>query len=172
MAKLKADISRDIEPTVFIEQEYVRDVVYHTWNIRRYQRITTGILNNGLRKALELILAEIILPPSTVMVVERWRSARHLSHAWLLDPESKRQVAGLLKEAGLAESAIEAKAYTLVAGELENANRMLEFAREGRDRALRSIAKYRKSLALQLRRNSDRVLAADQVPLIAGGEEN
>ena len=106
------------------------------------------------------------------MVVERWRSARHLSHAWLLDPESKRQVAGLLKEAGLAEFAIEAKAYTLVAGELENANRMLESAREGRDRALRSIAKYRKSLALQLRRNSDRVLAADQVPLIAGGEEN
>jgi hypothetical protein len=77
-----------------------------------------------------------------------------------------------LKEAGLDESAIEAKAYTLVADDLEKANRMLESAREGRDRALRSIAKYRKSLAAQLRRNSDRVLGADQVPLIAGGEEN
>ena len=83
-----------------------------------------------------------------------------------------RRVASLLKEAGLDEFAIEAKAYTLVADDLENANRMLKSAREGRDKALRSIAKYRKSLAVQLRRNSDRALVADQAPLIAGGEEN
>jgi hypothetical protein len=171
-AKLRADISQDIEPIDFIEREYVQDVVYHTWDIMRYQRVTTGILNIALRKALAQILSEILLPPSTFMVVERWKSSQQLSHGWLLDPESKRQVSSLLKEAGLDESSIEAKAYTLVADDLEKANRMLESAREGRDRALRSIAKYRKSLAAQLRRNSDRVLAADQVPPIAGGQEN
>ena len=57
---------------------------------------------------------------------------------------SNRQVASLLKEAGLDEFAIEAKAYTLVADDLENANRMSKSAREGRDKALRSIAKYRR----------------------------
>ena len=172
LAKLRADIRQGIEPTDFIERGYVEDTVYHTWDIMRYQRVTTGILNNALRKALAGILSEILLPPSTARAIECWVSSQRLSHGWLLDPESKCQVISLLKEAGLDESAIEAKAYTLVADDLEKANRMLESAREGRDRALRSIAKYRKSLAAQLRRNSDRVLAADQVPLIAGGEEN
>jgi hypothetical protein len=172
LAKVRADIRQGIEPTDFIEREFVEDMSYHTWDIRRYQRITTGILNNALRRALALILSEILLPPATAWAVKCWMSSQHLSHGWLLDPESKRQVSSLLKEAGLDESAIEAKAYTLVADDLENANRMLESAREGRDKALRSVAKYRKSFAVQLRRNSDRVLAADQVPLIAGGEEN
>ena len=172
LAKLRADVQRGIVPTDFIERGFVEDIEYHTWDMRRYQRVVTGILNNALRKALAQILNEILLPPATAMAIKCWMSAQRLSHGWLLDPESKRQVASLLKEAGLDESAIEAKAYTLVSDDLEKANRMLKSAREGRDKALRSIAKYRKSLAVQLQRNSDRVLAADQVPLIAGGEEN
>ena len=172
LAKLQADIRQGIEPADFIERGFADDIAYHTWDIMRYQRVTTGILNNALRKALAQILSEILLPPSTTMAIKCWMSSQRLSHGWLLDPDSKRQVSSLLKEAGLDQSAIEAKAYTLVADDLEKANRMLESARDGRDRALRSIAKYRKSFAAQLRRNSDRVLAADQIPLIAGGEEN
>jgi hypothetical protein len=171
LAKLRADIE-SIDPTDFIERKFVDDIVHHTWDVMRYQRVTTGILDNALRRALAQILYEILLPPSTARAIECWMSSQRLSHGWLLDPESKRQIVSLLKEAGLDESAIEAKAYTLVADDLENANRMLKSAREGRDKALRSIAKYRKSLAVQLRRNSDRVLVADQAPLIAGGEEN
>ena len=67
LAKLRADIRQGIEPIDFIEREYVQDIVYHTWDIMRYQRVTTGILNNALRKALAQILSEILLPPSTVM---------------------------------------------------------------------------------------------------------
>ena len=170
-AKIRAEITQDIRPIDFIEREYVEDVVCHTWDVILYQRVKTGILNNALRRTLALILNEILLPP-TSMVVESWKASQNLSHGWLTDPESKRQVSILLKEAGLDESAIEAKAYTLVADHLEKANRMLNSAREGREKALRSLAKYRKSLAIQLRRNSDLVLAADEVPLIANGGMN
>ena len=38
---------------------------------------------------------------------------------------------------------------------------MLNFARDGRDKALRTLAKYRKSLAAIVRQNADRVLAED-----------
>jgi hypothetical protein len=171
-AKIRAEIIQGIKPTDFIERGFVEDVVCHTWEVMRYEIVKTGILNNALRKALALILNEILLPPSTAKAVECWRSARILSHGWLIDPESKRQVSILLKEAGLDESAIEGKAYTLVVDYLEKANRMSNSAREGRDKALRSLAKYRKSWAVQLRANSDRVLAADEVPLIANREEN
>lgn len=166
LAKLQAEIERDIYPTDIIERGFVDDIVSHTWEIWRYERVATGIHNNALRKALAYILYEILLPSSKAMAIECWMSAQRLSHGWLIDPETKRQVATLLKEAGLDESAIEARAYTLVADHLSNANRMSKSAREGRDRALRSIAKYRKSLAAQLRRNSDRALVADQTPLI------
>src|ERR1700692_3666152 len=159
LAKIRAEITQDIQPIDFIEREYVEDVVCYTWDIMRYQRVKTGILNNALRTALAQILNEILLPPSTAMAVKCWMASQHLSHGWLLDPESKRRVSSLLKEAGFDESAIEAKAYTLVAADLEKADRMLNSAREGRDKALRSLAKYRKSLAIQLRRNSDLVLA-------------
>jgi hypothetical protein len=172
LAKLRADIEGSIDPTDLIERGFVDDTVYHTWDIMRYQRVANGILDNALRRALAQILNEILLPPSTAMADESWMSSQRLSHGWLVDPATNRQLASLLKEAGFDESAIEAKAYTLVADDLENANRMLNSARDGRDKALRSIAKYRKSLAVQLRRTSDRVLIADQAPLIAGGKEN
>lgn len=172
LAELEADIIECINPTDFIERDYVEDIVHHTWHIRRYQRVATGIINNALRQALAQILNEILLPPSARWADKTWTSSQCLSHGWLLDPESKRQVATLLREAGLDASAIEAKAYTLVADDLENANRIVEFAQEGREKALRRIAKYRKSFAVQLRRVSDRALEEDQAPLTARDEEN
>jgi transcriptional regulator of heat shock response len=171
LARLRAEITQDIRPIDFIEREYVEEVVCHTWDIRQYQRVKTGTLNYELRTALAQILNEILLPP-TAMVLESRKASQNLSHGWLIDPESRRQVSILLQEAGLDESAIEAKAYTLVADDLEKANRMLNSAREGREKALRWLAKYRKSLAIQLRRNSDLVLAADEAPLVAGGVTN
>lgn len=171
LANLQAEILGDFRPTDFVERELVKDVIHHTWNMRRYRRVETGIQENALRSGLAQILNEILLPPSTANADRCLISSQSLSHGWLLGPED-RQVASLLKEAGLDESSIEAKAYTLVADDLEKAKRMSESAREGRDKALRSLAKYRKSLAEHLRQNSDRVLAADQAPSIADGEKN
>jgi len=72
-----------------------------------------------------------------------------------------------LRKAGLDESAIEAQAFCLVADDLEKARLMVNSAEDGRDKALRSIDKHRKNFAKRLRRASDRVLAADQVPSMA-----
>jgi hypothetical protein len=172
MAKLRAEVESGIGPTDFIERGFVEDIVRYTWDIKRYERVETGILNNALRKALAQILNEILLPPSAAWAHKCWMSAQQLAHGWLLDPQTNRQVASQLKEAGLDESAITAKAQALVAGDIANARRMVESARVGRDRALRSLAKYRKSLAVHLRRNSDRALAADQAPLLTKAQEN
>jgi hypothetical protein len=173
LAKLEAEISQDLEPSDFMERQWVQDILYCTWCIIFYERVVTNILNNALRNALTGILNEILLPPSSnPRTLKALVASKQLAYGWLLDAESKRQVSALLKEAGLDESAIEAKAYILVADHLEKANRMLNSQREARDKALRSIAKYRKSVAVLLRRNSDRVLAADKVSFIANGEMN
>jgi hypothetical protein len=172
LARIRAEITQDIEPADFIERECAEDMTFVTWEIRLHRRVKTGTLNNAMREALAQILYEILLPPSADRAVECRKSADNLSHGWLIDPESKRTVSNLLEEAGLDESAIEAKAYTLVADDLEKVDRLLNSALDRRDKILRSLAKYRRSLSVLFRRNSDRVLAADEVPLIANGEEN
>jgi hypothetical protein len=171
LAKLLADLSRDIEPRDSIERTYVEDGAYHVLEIMRYRRIKTGILNNALKTALVQILRQIQFPPSTGLSYKYWLAPERLAYDWLFDQEGKRRVMSLLQEAGFDESAIEAAAYRLVADDLEKAGRMLDNAQERRDKALRAIAKYRKSFADQLRRSCDRVLAADETPRIANDEE-
>lgn len=169
--ELRAAFEKDLNPADSIERQYVDEIVNHTWNIRRYQRIETGIHNNALREGLEKILQQLLLPPLT-RVDECLMSSKRLSWEWLVDPESDRKITSQLEEAGFDKSAIEAEACKLVADHLKNANRMAEFARESRDKALRSIAKYRKTLAFQLRQTSDSVLAADRAPLVPTDGEN
>jgi hypothetical protein len=171
-AKLHADFTECINPTNVIERGYVNEMAHHTWEIMRYQRIATGILNNALRRALALLVNEILLPPSLAMGQESWMPAQQIAYEWLLDLDTNRRSASMLKEAKYDESAIEAKAYTLVGDDLEHVNRLLRAAQDGRDKVLRSIAKYRKSFADQLRQSSDSLLVADEVSLIASGEDN
>ncbi|SHH72090.1 hypothetical protein [Bradyrhizobium erythrophlei] len=169
--KILAAISQDIGPIDFLERIWVQEAAFYTWDTMRYRRVKTGILDNALTKALERILNRVKFPGPLSMNgklhLEDRKASEILAHEWLNDPEGRRRVLSLLEEAGFDESAIEAEAYTMVAKDLENADRMLKAAQEGRDKALRSLAKYRKSLAAHVRRNSDRVLAADEAPSIA-----
>lgn len=171
--KLKADFVEDLNPTNAIERRFVDEIVQYTWEIERYQRIEAGIHNGALRRAVALSLYEIVLPPSTGRVCnKRWLSSQSLAYEWLVDPQSNRRVTSQLKEAGHDESVIDGKAHVLEADNISHANRMVKSAQEGRDRAFRSLAKFRKSFAVQLRQNSDRVLAVDRAARIAGGEED
>jgi hypothetical protein len=176
LAKMLADISEGIGPVDVFERIYVRDVAFYNWEMMRYQRIITATLNNALRRALERILQRIVIPYSIFMkpeiFVESWKSSERLSHGWLIDPGDQRQVSLLLEESGFDESAIEAEAYTMVADQLECAHRMLKINEEGRERVLRSLAKHRKRLAADVRRNANRILAADQAPAIANPTVN
>ena len=160
---LRAEISQDIRPKSFMEKLYVSDIAYHTWQIMRYRRIKTGLLNNELGAALARILRQIQLPPSFFLLpVENMMAPKNLAYQWLSDPEIKRCVSSQLQESGTDKSAIEAEAYRQVADDIEGIDRRLNDAEKGRDKALRSIAKYRKGFADQLRRSSDRVIAAER----------
>jgi hypothetical protein len=173
-AKLLGEISQYIEPNNPIEEMYVNDIASDTWDIMRYRRVITGILNNAFRTALARILRQIMFPPGMlVRAIDTWLASENLAYDWLFkhNDEIKRRVLSLLQEAGFDESAIEAEAYRLAADDLAKADRMLKAAQDRRDKDLRMIAKLRKSLAQQLRRNSDRVLAADKVPSIASDAE-
>jgi hypothetical protein len=169
LARVLAQIRQYIEPEDFIEEMYVRDMAHYSWDIMLYRRIKTGILNNAFKKAAQQILCQIQYPRAGTLsrAVDKYLASIDTAYQWLFDPEVKRRVSSMLEEAGLDESAIEAQAFILVADDLAKADRMLKSAEDGRDKALRRIAKHRKGFADQLRGASDRVIAADQVPSIA-----
>jgi hypothetical protein len=100
LVKLLAN-AEGMNPSDFIERKLVNDIAHRTWEIRRDERVKTGILDSALRKPLAQILNEILLPPSATMAIKCWMSSQHLLHEWMLDLEGKRQVASLLEEAGV-----------------------------------------------------------------------
>jgi hypothetical protein len=163
--KLLADANQDIGPRDFIERQHVRDVVCYIWDIMRYRRIINGLINNELRSAVAQIVRPMLgRPGNLVRFCDNYLAAEDLAFEWMIFQETKRRVRSLLKEAGLDESAIEAAAFRKVADDLEQVQRMLRSAEAGRDGALRSIAKYRKSLGDKVRRYSDRTLAVEEMP--------
>src|ERR1700738_3825350 len=78
--------------------------------------------------------------------------------------KAKTQVATLLRKFGLDEAAVEAEAFRLRAEDLERFDRMLALAEVRRDKALRSIADFRQSMAEQIKHTTDRILENDEVP--------
>jgi hypothetical protein len=167
LARILEELTRDVDPQDSIERMYVRDIAHHDWEIMRFRRVKTGILNNAMRFALQSILRQIQFPPAANMSLEIWLAPEKLAYDWLVSQEARDRVFALLQEAGLDMSAIEAEAYRFRADDIEKADRQLLSAAAARERTLRSVVRYRKEFARQLRQSSDRVLAAEAVPSIA-----
>ena len=65
---------------------------------------------------------------------------------------------------GLDHSAIEAEAFRLAASELEKFDKMLSNLERRRYKAIKFIAQYRQSLAIEFRQVTDRIIAKADVP--------
>ena len=104
-----------------IEREYFNDIAYLTWEIMRYRRFKTIMINNGFRDALKKTLRSILLIPR----IRGIEAADELTEQWFFDRETKGRVSELLEEAGLDEMAIEAEALTLRFAEIEKIDRFV-----------------------------------------------
>ena len=163
---LVEEVNRDVQPKQFIERMYVNDIAELTWEIQRFRRVKATLLNNRFRPALASILRQILLPPG-IPSVKTILAPDQLAHEWLTSQEAKERISGLLQEAELDESSVEAEAFRLAFSDLENIERLVAAAEARREKALRSVARYQKGLAGKLQRTSDRLLAADVAPSIA-----
>jgi hypothetical protein len=84
-----------------------------------------------------------------------------LAHDWFSDPNVKKQIADLLREFELDESAIEAEALRQSAGDLERIDRLMASAEARRDKALFCVAQYRGGFGALLRDSSNRLINKD-----------
>jgi hypothetical protein len=97
---------------------------------------------------------------------EGWRR-----HEWFSDPDVKKQIAGLLREFNLDETAIEAEAFRKSADDLERIDRLMASAEARRDKALVCIAQYRGDFGVLLRESSDRLVDGKVLKLEHAGSK-
>lgn len=162
-ASLLAKLEQDIRPNTFIERMYVQDIAALIWEIIRFRRFKTAILDNALREALTNLLKQILFKPELLQKPDYELEAEALAVDWFRNQKAKAEVAKLLGQFDLDESAIEAEAFRLTSSDIDRLDRMLTVLEIRRDKALHCIADYRDSLAERLQQSSQQILEAADV---------
>jgi hypothetical protein len=160
---IRERLTSEIKPQGIIEELYIEDMAGVVFDIRRLQRCKIGIINSALLEALTNLLKQL-LPEPDYGFSEHEKEIDALARDWFVKKSAKQEVLKILQAFGLDETAIEAEAMRIKAGELELFDRMLTLARSRFDRAIRCVSEYKDSLARRLRQNADQILQTDHPP--------
>jgi hypothetical protein len=163
-AKLFEELREEIKPTGFLEQMYVEEVADLTWQAIRLRRVKVATINTALETALKNLLGPIMFGPNYPLRPDLSQAVEQLAHDYFLTEDVRKRVLGMLKEAGLDESAIVAEAFRWTFDNLEKLDRALTLTVARRDKSLRMIAEFRGGLAARLRRSTERMLSVDNIP--------
>jgi hypothetical protein len=155
----------DFKPHGAVEEFMVEGIAALIWEIRRYRRIKTIVINSAFRRALEELLERICRQPGqSVSDIEE--DTEELAHQWFGNNQSAKQlILEKLAYFGLDEHAIEAEAMTITAPDLGRFDQMLASLEWRLDKALRLFAEFRGVLARYLRETAERVIDGEVVAL-------
>jgi hypothetical protein len=150
------------EPSKSLKVEEITALI---WEIRRYRRAKTTIINSVYRDAVKNLLQRICRQPGqSVSDIEE--HTEELAHRWFGNDQSAKQlILQKLAYFDLDEHAIEAEAISITAADLELLDRALESLEWRLDKALRSFGEFRGVLGPYLRETADRVIDGKVVAL-------
>ena len=113
----------EFKPHGTVEEFMVEEMAALMWEIRRYRRTKTNILNSAYRSALRNLLRSVCREPG--LAVFGIDEKEELAHQWFgNDQNAKQLVLQKLAYFGLDEHAIEAEAIRIRAAELEKLDRL------------------------------------------------
>ena len=121
-----------------------------------------AFLKNG-EKIHEPGLRNEIIPQLTAL--------QRAGHELIIVHGGGKQIAGLLREFNLDETAIEAAAFRKSADDLEGIDRLMASAEARRDKALVCIAQYRGDFGALLRESTDRLVEGKILKLEHAGSK-
>jgi hypothetical protein len=161
--RLHDALKDEFKPHGTVEKFMVDEIAALMWEIRRYRRAKTAILNSAYRSALENLLRRCREPGLSAFGID---DKEELAHQWFgNDQNAKQAVLQKLAYFGLDERAIEAEAIRIRAAELEKFDRLLA-SREWRlDKALRTFAEFRGGLRRQLRETAEKLIDGEVLAL-------
>ena len=175
---LYAALEEEIKPRGIIERLYLEDFANIVWEIWRLRRCKSAIVNRAFRPALRDLILKALpqdeeprggsalnflnLGPSPEQL-ERCNKAEELVEGWFADPKARKQVMSMLQALGYGLDDVEASAIQSVSDQIVLLDRMLTLLEARKNKALACIAEYRKSLAQQLSRSSEKIIQGNTV---------
>jgi hypothetical protein len=163
-SRLHDPLKDEFKPHGTVEEFMVEEIAALMWEIRRYRRAKTNILNSAYRSALGNLLRGVCREPGPfVLSID---DKDELAHQWFgNDQNAKQAVLQKLAYFDLDEHAIEAEAMQIRAADLEKFDRLLA-SREWRlDKALRTFAEFRGGLRRQLRETAEKLIDGEVLAL-------
>jgi hypothetical protein len=167
---IRDNLNDQLKPRGIIEQMYVEDVTYLVWEILRLRRSKAAIINLAFRDALTEVVMQLLHKPGEYKH-ELEDRAEDLAREWFSDLNVRKQIAELLREFDLDETALEAEAFRKSADDLEGIDRLMASAEARRDKALMCIAQYRGDFGALLRESSDRLVDGKVLKLEHAGSK-
>ena len=102
--RLHADISTAIKPSNIIEEIWVHDLVYLTWEINRWRRLKAKLVATAYKEGLEQLLQNWF----------GWKEAETLAKGWAIgDQNAVDRVNEFLAASNLTMEAVVAQTYVL-----------------------------------------------------------
>jgi hypothetical protein len=164
-SRLHDALKNEFKPHGPVEEFKVDEIAALMWEIIRYRRAKTTVINSAYRDALERLLKRVCRQPGQ-SVLDILEDVEELAHQWFGNDQSAKQL--ILEKFAyfdLDEHAVEAEAMRIMAPDLEKFDRVLA-SREWRlDKALRSFAEFRAVLGRDLRATAERVIDGEVLAL-------
>jgi hypothetical protein len=143
---LFSHIRAAVEPKDAIEEFWVRDIAELLWETLRLRRLKAALMRAAAHEGLAKLLTPLV--PN---IAERTELVR----AWARkDHDAERQVAQLLKKAGLDAGAITAQTLAVKLDTFERVDRLIAQTEARRNAVLREIERRREAVARRLREAS------------------
>jgi hypothetical protein len=166
-------LKSELKQRGIVDHLLISDFAELAWDIRRIRCAKVSLINSAILPALKDLLrpivrkqlAEAVSPkkkqkPQALFVdfnfepseadLEVWREVDKLAEQWFVDENAKQQILGILAENKLDEYAIETKALSVTAPDLEKFDRLEESGERRLHKALRLLGDYRSGLGRQL----------------------
>jgi hypothetical protein len=154
--RFRQGYDEEIKPRGIIERQSVNEIIVLGWEIQRYSRAKTDLINVQFLRGLKNLLIQYSVLPS---------EADKLAQQWFTDESAKQRVLEDLKRFNLDEAVIASQAMRLCAAELQQIDQILASLQWRYKKALRFLAKFRGGLGQQLHAKLERIIHGKDPPL-------
>lgn len=165
--QLLAEAAGVIRPADLVEQIWLTDYVYETWELRQVRQAQQGLVTTSLTRALRgRLLASSDLDEKRVdALTKQWRAG---------EAEAIEQIEQILSDANLTFEDVHAQAFRDQLDGIERLYRLMAVIEARRNAVLREIERRRICFAQRLRENSDYLEATelDRCPKPVAGPNN
>jgi hypothetical protein len=160
--QLLARICAAVKPVDIIEEMFVADLVFSEWEVLRWRRLKSSLIQARGRRVLQHFLEPLRkdwvqdepFPPSLLDMIREDQATKKLVRAYARrEPDAVRLVHRLVTDAGASMDGLMADALAERLDDIERIDRLISIAESRRDASLHEIERRRAVLGETLRRS-------------------